>query len=175
MDPLTLQQQLEYLQAEHNMLTTLLRKPARPGDHSDSDRYFNLNRLEQEIIEKQQQLIDSLQGSETLSAGASCSRKATLKYTSRPSPPFPANECCGQRMRGNDGGLYVSSADRNGRCAWKKVSASPKRKASASPKRKASASPKRKASSKRRASASPKRRASASPKRRASASLKRRA
>jgi hypothetical protein len=39
----------------------------------------------------------------------------------RPSPPFPANECCDQTKVGNDGAMYVSRADKNGRCAWKKL------------------------------------------------------
>lgn len=50
-----------------------------------------------------------------------CTRQSTKKYEDRPSPPFPANECCNQEMMGNDGNMYVSRADKNGRCAWKKV------------------------------------------------------
>lgn len=50
-----------------------------------------------------------------------CSRQTAKKYVGRPSPPFPANECCGQEKVGNDGEMYVSRADKNGRCAWKKV------------------------------------------------------
>lgn len=51
----------------------------------------------------------------------SCSAQTTKKYTDRSSPPYPANECCDQEMMGNDGRLYVSHADKNGRCAWKVV------------------------------------------------------
>lgn len=50
-----------------------------------------------------------------------CTRQTAKKYTGRPSPPFPANECCNQEKVGNDGEMYVSRADKNGRCAWKKV------------------------------------------------------
>ena len=51
----------------------------------------------------------------------SCTRQTSKKYSDRSSPPFPANECCDQEMVGNDGTMYVSRADKNGRCAWKKV------------------------------------------------------
>jgi hypothetical protein len=50
-----------------------------------------------------------------------CTRQTSKKYSDRSSPPFPANECCDQEMVGNDGSMYVSRADKNGRCAWKKV------------------------------------------------------
>lgn len=33
---------------------------------------------------------------------------------SRPSSPYPANECCGMKMRGNDGHMYVSVENKNG-------------------------------------------------------------
>ena len=42
------------------------------------------------------------------------------KYAGRPSPPYPANQCCGEVMRGNDGNMYVSKADKNGTCRWQK-------------------------------------------------------
>ena len=51
----------------------------------------------------------------------SCTRQTGKKYSERPSPPFPANECCDREMVGNDGAMYVSRADKNGRCSWKKV------------------------------------------------------
>ena len=50
-----------------------------------------------------------------------CTRQNAKKYMDRPSPPVPANECCDQEMVGNDGSMYVSRADKNGRCAWKKL------------------------------------------------------
>lgn len=50
-----------------------------------------------------------------------CTQQTAKKYMDRPSPPFPANECCDREMLGNDGSMYVSRADKNGRCAWKKV------------------------------------------------------
>jgi hypothetical protein len=50
-----------------------------------------------------------------------CTQQKAKKYMDRPSPSFPANECCGQEKVGNDGVMYVSRADKNGRCSWKKV------------------------------------------------------
>lgn len=50
-----------------------------------------------------------------------CTAQTTAKYASRPSPPYPANECCGQTFKGNDGNYYVSKADKNGTCKWFKV------------------------------------------------------
>jgi hypothetical protein len=38
-----------------------------------------------------------------------CVQQTTIKYTSRPSPPFPANECHNTVMRGNDGQFYEST------------------------------------------------------------------
>lgn len=51
----------------------------------------------------------------------SCVRQQTKKYLSRPSPPFPANFCCGLQMQGNDGEMYISSQSTNGVCRWVKV------------------------------------------------------
>jgi len=48
-----------------------------------------------------------------------CVKQTTAKYTNRPSPPYPANECCGRLMEGNDGRVYRSNPNRNGVCAWK--------------------------------------------------------
>ena len=51
----------------------------------------------------------------------SCSKQTTKKYTSRSSPPYPANECCNKVKVGNDGKKYKSSPDKNGTCRWKKL------------------------------------------------------
>ena len=48
-----------------------------------------------------------------------CVRQTVKKYTERPSPSFPANECCGQEMIGNDGHLWKSIANAKGICSWK--------------------------------------------------------
>ena len=49
-----------------------------------------------------------------------CSKQSTKKYTSRKSPPYPANACCGELRTGNDGLRYVSVANVNGVCRWVK-------------------------------------------------------
>lgn len=43
------------------------------------------------------------------------------KYRERPSPPFPANDFCGKRKKGNDGTFYVSKPNKNGVCRWIKI------------------------------------------------------
>jgi hypothetical protein len=47
--------------------------------------------------------------------------KTLKKYKERPSPPFPANKCCGKKMAGNDGSMYLSTPNKNGVCAWRKI------------------------------------------------------
>jgi hypothetical protein len=41
------------------------------------------------------------------------------KYRNRDSPPYPANECCGEIKTGNDNKLYHSTRNINGICTWK--------------------------------------------------------
>lgn len=51
---------------------------------------------------------------------ASCSKKYTKKYTSRPGPPYPANECPEKTIRtGNDGNLYVNLPNKRGIKTWR--------------------------------------------------------
>jgi hypothetical protein len=50
-----------------------------------------------------------------------CSRRTTKKYASRPSPSYPANDCCGMKKTGNDGSKYMSVLRSNGSCYWKKI------------------------------------------------------
>ena len=45
-------------------------------------------------------------------------RQHTHKYRSRPSPPFPANEHCGENKRGNDMMMYRSVPNMRGICRW---------------------------------------------------------
>jgi hypothetical protein len=47
-----------------------------------------------------------------------CALQTTKKYLTRPSPPYPANECCGMTMIGNDGNSYTSKRRANNICAW---------------------------------------------------------
>lgn len=53
-----------------------------------------------------------------------CTKKTTKKYSSRNSPPYPANECnIGSSRKGNDGLMYtVSSPNKNGVKRWLKKS-----------------------------------------------------
>ena len=51
-----------------------------------------------------------------------CSRQIAPKYMDRNSPPYPANQCCGRTMKGNDGEMYVSkSMSSAGHCRWVKA------------------------------------------------------
>ena len=47
--------------------------------------------------------------------------KTLKKYLTRDSPPYPANDYCGKKMKGNDKLMYVSTPDKNGVCKWIKV------------------------------------------------------
>ena len=47
-----------------------------------------------------------------------CEPQTQKKYTSRASPPYPANECCGLKKHGNDGRPWLSKRDKNGICKW---------------------------------------------------------
>ena len=52
-----------------------------------------------------------------------CVRQTTKKYTSRPSPPYPAQECPGKKKKGNDGRMYLSKPDETyGICRWIPIS-----------------------------------------------------
>lgn len=53
--------------------------------------------------------------------GRGCVRQTQQKYVTRPSPPYPANECCGQIMKGNNGAMYKSVPDTRGVCRWKEI------------------------------------------------------
>ena len=57
-----------------------------------------------------------------------CDRQTSKKYTSRGSPPYPANQCGrGTRKLGNDGVYYVTESDKNGTLRWVKAAKSPKK------------------------------------------------
>jgi hypothetical protein len=48
-----------------------------------------------------------------------CVRQTLKKYTSRPSPPYPAQECPYKKKMGNDGRMYQSKPnDINGIFRW---------------------------------------------------------
>jgi len=47
-----------------------------------------------------------------------CQVQTSEKYTSRPSPPYPANECKGSRRKGNDGRWWKSKPNAKGIHRW---------------------------------------------------------
>jgi hypothetical protein len=49
-----------------------------------------------------------------------CKKSTLKKYRGRPSPPYPAQDCRGQRKKGSDGTWYVSVTDIKGIYRWKK-------------------------------------------------------
>jgi len=51
----------------------------------------------------------------------SCVKSAQKKYTTRPGPPYPAQDCKWKRKRGNNKDLYKSEPNKNGVFRWKKV------------------------------------------------------
>ena len=53
--------------------------------------------------------------------GKNCVVQTQKKYTTRPSPAYPANECCGEIMLGNNGRLWKSISNVKGVCAWKEI------------------------------------------------------
>jgi hypothetical protein len=46
-------------------------------------------------------------------------KKLDKKYLTRDSPPYPANKHCGETMKGNNGKVYISMANKNNICRWK--------------------------------------------------------
>ena len=48
-------------------------------------------------------------------------QQVSKKYTTRPSPPYPANDYCGKKKKGNDGHMYISKPNKNGICRWVQV------------------------------------------------------
>jgi hypothetical protein len=47
--------------------------------------------------------------------------KTLKKYKKCKSPPYPANENSGKKMKGNDGNMYESKPNKNNVCSWKKI------------------------------------------------------
>ena len=47
--------------------------------------------------------------------------KPLKKYKNRNLPTFPVNENCNKKMKGNDGNMYISQANKNNICSWKKI------------------------------------------------------
>jgi hypothetical protein len=49
-----------------------------------------------------------------------CVKQDDKKYAERPSPPYPANECRGKIMKGNNGEMYISKPTSTGVYRWVK-------------------------------------------------------
>ena len=60
-----------------------------------------------------------------------CVKKTTKRYTTRKSPPYPANECQGRAMVGNDGEMYESVPNKKGTGRWLKAVLAPRKKPAA--------------------------------------------
>ena len=59
---------------------------------------------------------------EYIQKGIISGKKLTLKkYRTRKSPPYPANDYCNKKKKGNDGFMYISKPNKNKVCSWKKV------------------------------------------------------
>ena len=52
---------------------------------------------------------------------SSCKVSTDKKYSERPSPPYPANDCKNEVLEGNDKNKYISVPDKNDVYRWKKV------------------------------------------------------
>jgi hypothetical protein len=105
-------------------------------DHNlpNLDRQFNSMSLNEREYERPSQQLNYPQkayrsqnnltwwngGKRRLSRKKRYTMRTTKKYLSRPSPPYPANDCCGMKKVGNDGAKYVSRPNANGICSWKK-------------------------------------------------------
>ena len=48
-----------------------------------------------------------------------CSKQSLKKYVSRPGPPYPVQECKGKTKKGNNGKMYISTADKRSIYKWK--------------------------------------------------------
>jgi hypothetical protein len=53
------------------------------------------------------------------SSPSDCVIQTSKKYTTRKSPPYPANKCRGKILRGNDGNMYRSASNINGVYTWR--------------------------------------------------------
>ncbi len=75
---------------------------------------LKLTKIERKQLTKK---INSLSGKNAINSNS----KTLKKYKGRNSPPYPANQNCGKKMKGNDGQMYESKSNKNGVCSWKNV------------------------------------------------------
>ena len=71
--------------------------------------------------EKMIKMIEKISGKKTKKKEKSGKKLTLKKYRNRKSPPYPANDYCNKRKKGNDGLMYISKPNKNKVCSWKKV------------------------------------------------------
>lgn len=71
--------------------------------------------------EKMIKMIEKISGKKSKKKEKSGKKLTLKKYRNRKSPPYPANDYCNKRKKGNDGLMYISKPNKNKVCSWKKV------------------------------------------------------
>lgn len=71
--------------------------------------------------EKMIKMIEKISGKKTKKKEKSGKKLTLKKYRNRKSPPYPANDYCNKKKKGNDGFMYISKPNKNKVCSWKKV------------------------------------------------------
>lgn len=71
--------------------------------------------------EKMIKMIEKISGKKSKKKEKSGKKLTLKKYRTRKSPPYPANDYCNKKKKGNDGFMYISKSNKNKVCSWKKV------------------------------------------------------
>ena len=71
--------------------------------------------------EKMLKMIEKISGKKSKKKEKSGKKLTLKKYRNRKSPPYPANDYCNKRKKGNDGLMYISKPNKNKVCSWKKI------------------------------------------------------
>lgn len=79
---------------------------------------LKLTKTEREKILK---MIEKISGKKSKKKEKSGKKLTLKKYRNRKSPPYPANDYCNKRKKGNDGLMYISKPNKNKVCSWKKI------------------------------------------------------
>ena len=110
---------------EFNALIKQFRDAPYP-DPLDEDEWIGHNReIEAMLSDGIKKLASKMEartagGKNPRVPSCECKRSVHSKYTTRPGPPYPANDCRGQAKQGNNGTWYVSTANVNGVYSWRK-------------------------------------------------------
>ena len=72
-----------------------------------------------EILKSLKKKSSPKKSSPKKSSPSDCVIQTSKKYTTRKSPPYPANKCRGKILRGNDGNMYRSASNINGVYTWR--------------------------------------------------------